>query len=169
MDTDEGDADVTRSDKREEEEELAQKDGDAHRSTTSDNEDSENTDEDYEYVEEEFFIVAALPDDAINKAQESWKRGKNPAVLDDGHEDSASNDGLAFGAHRIPKYAVIDIDTERPMLEIEGSIYQGMPDELLGTSMLFDINTDSSGSMRAEVAGTTSRVITFYPVDFRRK
>ncbi|KAJ2384663.1 hypothetical protein GGI23_006880 [Coemansia sp. RSA 2559] len=127
--------------------------------------DSQNDEENYEYIEEEFFVVASLPDDAISKVQNSWKRNKEDGISD--QEETA--DSSADPRTSVPKYAIIDVDTERPMLEIEGIIYQGVPDELLGTSMLFDIGTDSSESMRAELVGTTSRVIHFHPVKFHRK
>ncbi|KAJ1665221.1 hypothetical protein IW140_003509 [Coemansia sp. RSA 1813] len=118
-----------------------------------------------EYVEEEYFIVATLPEDEISKIHNRWKQNNRNVIPDQGEPADSSIDHKTH----IPKYAIIDVDTERPMLEIEGTIYRGVPDELLGTNMLFDIGAANSESMSAELVGTTSRVINFHPVKFHKR
>ncbi|KAJ2782165.1 hypothetical protein H4R18_002430 [Coemansia javaensis] len=91
-----------------------------------------------EYEEEEFYVVATLPANALEQAR---------------------------GGSQQPHYALVDIDSDRPMLELEGAIYQGTNDELLGTAMLFDVTEDAD----ARLVGTTSRVVAFRPVQVTRK
>ncbi|KAJ2372572.1 hypothetical protein IW150_004056 [Coemansia sp. RSA 2607] len=94
---------------------------------------------------------------------------------DDGNDGDGDNQGneskkkarVQRGAGRIAQYALIDVDTARPMLELEGSIYLGRHEELLGTHLLFDIdaeNEDGSERTRAELVGATSKTIVFDPV-----
>ncbi|KAJ1822950.1 hypothetical protein LPJ56_000466 [Coemansia sp. RSA 2599] len=69
--------------------------------------------------------------------------------------------------HLVPQYALIDLDTDQPMLELEGAIYVGRHEELLGTHLLFDIDAeDEEGSERSnvELLGATSKTIIFHPV-----
>ncbi|KAI9500953.1 hypothetical protein GGI25_005390 [Coemansia spiralis] len=128
-------------------------------------------DEDYEYTEEEFFVVATLPAGTISKAQgNNTKCDQGDAQ--DNNETADNEEETQETTPQRPQYAIIDTDTERPLLEIEGTIYQGTPDELLGTSLLFNIEADSSkGSegVQAELIGTTSRVIAFHPVKFKKR
>ncbi|KAJ2557517.1 hypothetical protein EV175_001293 [Coemansia sp. RSA 1933] len=142
-------------DEEEEDEDIAM------RRSESDASDDEN----YEYVEKEYFVVASLPGNAISNAQSSQKQNE---AGDSGDQEDTPERSEDSSEH-VPKYAIIDVDTERPMLEIEGTIYQGVHDELLGSSMLFDIGADSSESRRADLVGTTSRVIHFHPVKFHKR
>ncbi|KAJ1719854.1 hypothetical protein LPJ53_005448 [Coemansia erecta] len=92
---------------------------------------------------------------------------------DDGEDDDESKRRARAqrGGRRVAQYALIDVDTTRPMLELEGSIYLGKHDELLGTHLLFDIgadNEDGSERTRAELVGATSKTIVFDPVRLRK-
>ncbi|KAJ2340305.1 hypothetical protein GGH92_006324, partial [Coemansia sp. RSA 2673] len=101
----------------------------------------------YEYEDEEYYIVAVLPSDAL----------KNAYMEAADHPNSDEDQ---------PKYALIDIGSNQPMLELEGAIYRGTTDELLGTSLLFDSGPDDTDPEQttAEFIAKTSRVISFYPV-----
>ncbi|KAI8323220.1 hypothetical protein GQ54DRAFT_258567 [Martensiomyces pterosporus] len=112
-------------------------------------EDDSSSDEcDYE-TDEEFYVVASLPAGVLQKAQ-----------------DRAAENGDGR-----PKYAIIGMDTDRPLLEIEGMIHQGVCDELLGTSMVFKVETsdDSEEKAKAEFVAKTSRVVKFHAVKIRRR
>ncbi|KAJ2809826.1 hypothetical protein FBU31_008119 [Coemansia sp. 'formosensis'] len=101
----------------------------------------------YEYKVEEYYVVAVLPTGTLKRAY-----------------DSESGESQ-------PKYAMIDIESDQPMLELEGHIYRGTSDELLGTSLVFDAGASEAGSEQAsaELIAKTSRVITFYPVNVSQK
>ncbi|KAJ2488957.1 hypothetical protein IWW37_004385 [Coemansia sp. RSA 2050] len=105
----------------------------------------------YEYEDEEYYIVAALPTDAIRKAYEM--------ANDSGGDESR------------PKYALIDVGSDQPMLELEGLIFRGINDELLGTNLILDTGASDAGSEQAsaELIAKTSQVITFYPVNVSQK
>ncbi|KAJ2873545.1 hypothetical protein FB639_004201 [Coemansia asiatica] len=69
--------------------------------------------------------------------------------------------------YQVPQYALIDLDTDQPMLELEGAIYMGKHEELLGTHLIFDIDAeDDEGSERSnvELMAATSKTIIFHPV-----
>ncbi|KAJ1884352.1 hypothetical protein LPJ66_010654 [Kickxella alabastrina] len=156
----------------------------------------------YEYVSEEYYVVAALPPNTLAKARDTAshnlealsrrrKKGKAPENEAEEHEqeeedeealvednaDAENKDvcirNSLFGKTRrrgarskAPQYAIIDVDTERPMLEIEGDIFLGSQDELLGTHLLFDIdaeNDDGTERTKADLVGATSRTIVFQP------
>ncbi|KAJ2710403.1 hypothetical protein H4R19_003760 [Coemansia spiralis] len=117
--------------------------------------------QDSEYDEEEFYVVAALPAGAVSRARSAAQS----------REGGSSAGG--------PLYALIDMDSEQPLLELEGSIYQGVKDELLGTAMVFDIAEsagDSSdgpdhdaGEADARLVATTSQVVMFHPVRLSKR
>ncbi|KAJ2808791.1 hypothetical protein H4R20_000649 [Coemansia guatemalensis] len=100
-----------------------------------------------EYDEEEYYVVATLPAGAIKEARKDTR-----------------------GTHE-PHYALIDMDTERPLLEIEGTIFQGAKDELLGTAMLFDtvVKDEESEEVDTRLVAATSKVVSFNPVSFIRR
>ncbi|KAJ2156799.1 hypothetical protein GGF46_004941 [Coemansia sp. RSA 552] len=114
-----------------------------------------------EYEEEEDYVIAALPLNAISRAQDALRSASAAADDDDAGSDSGEP----------PQYAIIDVDSERPLLELEGAIYQGAWDELLGTGMLFDIAADADDpeDADAKLVGTTSRVLGFHAVKFGKK
>ncbi|KAJ1946379.1 hypothetical protein GGF37_001201 [Kickxella alabastrina] len=157
----------------------------------------------YEYVSEEYYVVATLPPNTLAKARDTAshnlealsrrrKKGKAPENEAEEHEQKEEEEEEAlvednadaenkdvcirnslFGKTRrrgarskAPQYAIIDVDTERPMLEIEGDIFLGSQDELLGTHLLFDIdaeNDDGTERTKADLVGATSRTIVFQP------
>ncbi|KAJ1865912.1 hypothetical protein LPJ78_002312 [Coemansia sp. RSA 989] len=85
---------------------------------------------DDEYEEEEYYIVASLPPEALSEAKLKAQNAKR-----------SSND--IYG-QPWPHYALVDIDTENPFLELEGSIYRGTKDELLGSTMVFETVVNES-------------------------
>ncbi|KAJ1823429.1 hypothetical protein GGH91_000684 [Coemansia sp. RSA 2671] len=105
----------------------------------------------YEYEDEEYYIVAALPADALSKAYKM--------AHDSGGDESQ------------PKYALVDVGSDQPMLELEGSIFRGTNDELLGTNLIFDTGAGDAGTEQAsaELIAKTSRVISFYAVNVCQK
>ncbi|KAJ2497024.1 hypothetical protein IWW47_003695 [Coemansia sp. RSA 2052] len=107
----------------------------------------------YEYEEEEHYVIAALPANALKQAYDAADKAGNE---DEPHQ---------------PHYALVDIGSDQPMLELEGSIYRGTSDELLGTALFFDSGSGEAGPDKpsAELIAKTSRVITFYPVAVSRK
>ncbi|KAJ2772056.1 hypothetical protein IWQ56_001544 [Coemansia nantahalensis] len=112
---------------------------------------------DSEYDEEELYVVATLPAGTIGRAR------------------SAAQERGDGG----PLYALIDMDSEQPFLELEGSIYQGVRDELLGTAMLFDISENAgdsgdagghdAGEADARLVATTSQVVSFHHVRLTKR
>ncbi|KAJ2472258.1 hypothetical protein IWW56_006182 [Coemansia sp. RSA 2131] len=112
--------------------------------------------EDSEYEEEEFYIVASLPPGAISQAKAAANTNDN--------NDTDGEQGIAH-------CALIDVDSDSPLLELEGSIYRGIKDELLGSTMLFDIevNEAEAENMDAKLLGITSQVISFHPVKFSKR
>ncbi|KAJ2589234.1 hypothetical protein J3B01_002298 [Coemansia erecta] len=116
---------------------------------------SNGSGEDSEYEEEEFYIVASLPPGAISQAKAA----------------ANTNDKDADGEQGIAHCALIDVDSDSPLLELEGSIYRGVKDELLGSTMLFDIevNEAETENMDAKLLGITSQVISFHPVKFSKR
>ncbi|KAJ1729165.1 hypothetical protein LPJ61_003655 [Coemansia biformis] len=119
-----------------------------------------------EYEEEEFYMIATLPAGAVSRARSA----------------AAGREGEGDGR---PLYALIDMDSERPLLELDGNIYQGVKDELLGTAMVFDLaeggsddeggggddvdDDGESGEMDARLVGMTSQVVAFHPVRLSKK
>lgn len=141
----------------------------------SDNEQQDTSSSDYEEEEEVYYVVASLPGDVIKQARQkvaSTSKGDNPDSKEDekdkdARKDEAEENEEESGAMPL-NYALIDMDTDQPMLEIEGMFYQGIHDELLGTAMLFDVPSDSDDK-KASLLGTTSRVVNFHQVEFYRK
>ncbi|KAJ2609445.1 hypothetical protein H4S08_004050 [Coemansia sp. RSA 1365] len=100
-----------------------------------------------EYDEEEYYVVATLPAATIKQPQ------KDPRITNE------------------PHYALIDMDTERPFLEIDGTIFQGTKDELLGTAMLFDtvVKDDESEDVDMRLVAATSKVVFFNQVKLSKR
>ncbi|KAJ2079483.1 hypothetical protein H4R24_003751 [Coemansia sp. RSA 988] len=100
-----------------------------------------------EYDEEEYYVVATLPVGTIAQARKDTQ-----------------------GKHE-PHYALIDMDTERPFLEIEGTIFQGVKDELLGTAMLFDtvVKDEEEEEVDTRLVAATSKVVSFNTVKFSKR
>ncbi|KAJ2899320.1 hypothetical protein GGI21_003673 [Coemansia aciculifera] len=108
----------------------------------------------YEYKEEEYYVVAALPDDALKNAY------------------STSNKASGESESLQPHYSIVDIESDRPLLELEGAIFQGTNDELLGTGLFFDsgpVDSADPAKPSADLVAKTSRVIIFRPVAISRK
>ncbi|KAJ2479535.1 hypothetical protein EV174_003992 [Coemansia sp. RSA 2320] len=122
--------------------------------------DSEDNNDEYEYEYEEYYVVAALPPDALDRAREA---ATQPSNSDISQTEAAS----------APKYALVDVGSSRPFLELEGTIYQGTRDELLGTSLAFAYETtDANGAEQKtciDLVGTTLRVIAFSPVSILKR
>ncbi|KAJ2724666.1 hypothetical protein GGI07_001818 [Coemansia sp. Benny D115] len=93
------------------------------------------------------------------------QRDVDAAETDANVRTGATHEMLAAN-YKLANYALIDIDTDRPMMEIEGVIYQGVWDELLGTHMLFDVE---GGSESAELVASTSKTLVFHPVRINKK
>ncbi|KAJ2823064.1 hypothetical protein IWW50_003944, partial [Coemansia erecta] len=119
---------------------------------------SNNLDEESEYEEEEIYIIASLPSDALSRANTAAAAESNDAADPDKEQEP-------------PQYALIDVDSDNPLLELEGTIYRGIKDELLGSTMLFDIvkNDDEASTVDAKLLGTTSQVISFHQVKFSKR
>ncbi|PIA13072.1 hypothetical protein COEREDRAFT_83748 [Coemansia reversa NRRL 1564] len=100
-----------------------------------------------EYDEEEYYVVATLPAATIKQSR------KDPRITNE------------------PHYALIDMDTERPFLEIDGTIFQGTKDELLGTAMLFDtvVKDDESDEVDMRLVAVTSKVVSFNQVKLSKR
>ncbi|KAJ2450162.1 hypothetical protein EV183_004476 [Coemansia sp. RSA 2336] len=103
---------------------------------------------DDEYEEEEYYIVASLPPGALAEARSKAQCAER-------------ND--TYG-QPCPHYALVDIDTDSPFLELEGSIYRGTKDELLGSTMVFETVVDES--VDSKLLGVTSQMIKFQPNNY---
>ncbi|KAJ2360320.1 hypothetical protein H4S02_010595 [Coemansia sp. RSA 2611] len=129
----------------------------------ADSSDHNGDDSSSEYEEEDFYIVATLPAGSIDQAKlTAGTQRSHSTEIDD--------------TTAVPHYALIDVDTDRPLLELEGTVYQGVQDEVLGSTMLFsrvagddDDGDGDADSADAVLLGTTSRVISFHPVKFSKQ
>ncbi|KAJ1946593.1 hypothetical protein EC988_005524 [Linderina pennispora] len=104
---------------------------------------------DDEYIEESYYVVANIP-------AELWPKRKRVTAED--------------GTMAPSKYAIIGLESDTPMLEIDGVICEGRHDELLGTSVVFEAeegeeNDDGDTQVRAEPFAVTSKVISFQTIN----
>ncbi|KAJ2777544.1 hypothetical protein GGI15_004468 [Coemansia interrupta] len=136
---------------------LRQAAGQPQRNSDDQDDDNEDEDDDEDDQDEADDTEGSEYEDSGDNGASGDERRRRPGGVQRGR--------------RVAQYALIDMHTARPMLELEGAIYQGTPDELLGTHLLLDIgadNEDGSERTRAELLGATSRTIIFHPVRMKK-